>query len=157
MRQVSDQTANDSNIEIPEISTSPLWYKWGNYQNYLFERNLSQPSGQAGKSFIHEISRLMSEWMHKPLLKDIAFKGIMVMPSLLLQKPSRKSKSKDYLKSLENRIKLWHAGEITELLKEAETIQNDSRVSNTPWTIAADAAGPSGLNADGWKKILTSN
>ena len=73
----------------------------------------------------------MSEWIHKPLL-NIAFKGIMVMPSLLLQKPSRKSKSKDYLKSLENRIKLWHAGEITELLKEAETIQNDSRVPNTP-------------------------
>ena len=54
------------------------------------------------------------------------------MPSLLLQKPSQKSKSKDHLKSMENRIKLWHAGEIMGLLKEAEAIQNDLRVSNAP-------------------------
>ena len=44
------------------------------------------------------------------------------MPSLLLQKPSRKPKSKDHLKSLENQLELWHAGEIMELLKEAENI-----------------------------------
>ena len=60
----------------------------------------------------------------------------MVMPSLLLKKPSGKSKSKDHLKSLENRMKLWHGGEIMELLKEAETIQKDLRVFNTPSTIA---------------------
>ena len=48
------------------------------------------------------------------------------------KKISRKSKSKDYLKSLENRMKLWHGEEIIELLKEAETIQKDLRVSNTP-------------------------
>ena len=61
----------------------------------------------------------------------------MVMPSLLLQKPSRKSKSKDHLKPLENRTKLWNAAEIMELLKEAETIQKDLRVPNKPSTIAA--------------------
>ena len=32
-------------------------------------------------------------------------------------------------------MKLWHAGDIMELLKEAETIQKDLRVSNTPSTI----------------------
>ena len=36
-----DQTSDDSNIEIPDISTLSLRYKWGNYQDYLFERNLS--------------------------------------------------------------------------------------------------------------------
>ena len=69
-------------------------------------------------------------------LKAIAFKAVMVMPGLLLQKPSRKSKSKDHFTSLENRMKLWHVGEIMELLKEAETIQKDLRVSNIPSTIA---------------------
>ena len=127
-----------------------LRYKWGNYQDYLFERNLSLayekivywkknlfllPSGQEGKSFIDEISRLMNEWIHESPLKDIAFKAIMVMPGLLLQKPSRKSKSKDHLTSLENRMKPWHAGEIMELLKETDTIQKDLRVSNTLSTI----------------------
>ena len=67
----------------------------------------------------------MNEWIHQLPLKVIAFKAITVMPSLLLQKPSRKSKSKDHLKSLESRLKLWHTGEIMELLKEAETIQKD--------------------------------
>ena len=33
-------------------------------------------------------------------------------------------------------MKLWHTGEIMELLKDAETIQKDLRVSNTPSTIA---------------------
>ena len=149
--EANDQTSDDSNIEIQDISTPSLQYKWGNYQDYLFERNLSLayekivywkknlfllPSGQAGKSFIDEMSRLMNEWIRESPLKDIAFKAIMVMPGLLLQKPSRKSKSKDHLTSLENRMKLWHAGEIMELLKEAETIQKDLRVSNTPSTIA---------------------
>ena len=60
----------------------------------------------------------------------------MVMPGLLLQKHLRKSKSKSHLKSLENQIKLWHAGEIIQLLKEAEALQKDLRVSNTPSTIA---------------------
>ena len=80
------------------------------------------PSVQAAKSFIDEISRLMKEWIYKSPLKDIAFKAIMAMPDFLLQKPSPKSKPKDQLKSLENRMKLWHAGKIIELLKEAETI-----------------------------------
>ena len=49
-------------------------YKWDNYQDYLFEKNLSQtyekyytgrkpiflPSGQVGKSFIDNIFRLMN-------------------------------------------------------------------------------------------------
>lgn len=61
-------------------------------------------------------------------LKDITFKVIMVMLSLLLQKPSQKSKSKGLLKSLENQIKLWHAGATMEMLKEAETIQKGLRV-----------------------------
>ena len=78
----------------------------------------------------------MNEKIHKLPLKDVKYKAIMVMPSLLLQKPSRKSKPKDHLKSLENRLKLWHAGKIIELLKEAQTIPKDLKVSNTPSAIA---------------------
>ena len=50
-----------------------------------------------------EVSRLMSEWLHDLPLKDIAFKAIMVMPSL---KPSQKSKSKDHMRALERRSEL---------------------------------------------------
>ena len=78
------------------------------------------------------MSRVMNEWLHESPLKDMAPKAIMVMLGLRLQKPSQKSKSKDHLKSLENRMKLSHTGEIMELLKEAEAIQKDLRVSNKP-------------------------
>ena len=71
----NDQTSDDSNIEIQDIPAQSLRYKWGNHQDYLFERNLSLtyekivywqkilfllPSGQAGKSIT--ISRLKQLW-----------------------------------------------------------------------------------------------
>ena len=71
-----------------------------------------------GRNFIREVSRLLSEWLHESPLKDIAFKAIMVMSSLLLQKPSQKSKSKYHLRALERRLELWESGEVMELLKK---------------------------------------
>ena len=65
----------------------------------------------------------MKQWQQDSPLKDIALKAIMVMPSLLLQKPYQKSKSKDNLSALERRMELWEWGELMELLKEAKTIQ----------------------------------
>ena len=32
--EANDQTSDDSNIEIQDISTQSLRYKWGNYQDY---------------------------------------------------------------------------------------------------------------------------
>lgn len=48
----------------------------------------------------------MNEQLHKFPLKDIAFKAIMIMPNLLLYKPSKISKSEDHLKALEKNIEL---------------------------------------------------
>ena len=87
------------------------------------------------KNFIDEISRLMIDWIHESPLKNMAFKAIMVLLRLLWQKPSRKSKSKNHFKSLENQMELWHVEEIMELVKEIETTQKDLRISNTPSTI----------------------
>ena len=58
------------------------------------------------------------------------------MSSLLLQKLLRKWKSNDHLKPLENRMKLWQAGEIMELLNKVEIIQKDVRVSKALSTIS---------------------
>ena len=93
------------------------------------------PSGQAGKNFIDKIST-DGEWIYESPLKDIALKAIKLVSSLLLQKLLRKWKSKDHLKPLENRMKLWQAGEIMELLNEVEIIQKDVRVSKAPSTIS---------------------
>ena len=58
------------------------------------------------------------------------------MSSLLLQKPSQKSKSRESLKVLEWRMELWTSGEILDLLHEGATIQKDLRPSNTPSIVA---------------------
>ena len=49
----------------------------------------------------------------------------MVMPFLLLQKPSRTSKSKDHNAALKRRMDLWENGDIQELMEESETIQRN--------------------------------
>ena len=49
----------------------------------------------------------------------------MIMPNLLLQKPSKNSKAKDHLIALERRMQSWLKGDHMELLHEGETIQKD--------------------------------
>ena len=51
------------------------------------------------------------------------------MPCLLLQKPSKDSKSKDRAISLKRRMLAWLNGDFLELLKECETIQKRIKVT----------------------------
>ena len=53
----------------------------------------------------------------------------MLMPNLLLQKPSKTSKSKDHQLALERRLELWHKGEFEELYFKSKTIQLAKRSS----------------------------
>ena len=77
------------------------------------------PTEKAGKLFIDELTKLFNAWIDDSTLKKIAITGVMIMPSLLLQKPSKESKSKDHPKSLEQRIELWQSGDLLELLQES--------------------------------------
>ena len=52
--------------------------------------------------------------------------AIHVMPALLLQKPSKKSK--DHTKALERRLKLWDEGKIDYLFHEGRTIQDNLKM-----------------------------
>ena len=51
------------------------------------------------------------------------------MLALLLQRPSKNSKSNDHLISLERRLKLWEEGNISNFLHEGETIQERMKIS----------------------------
>ena len=82
------------------------------------------PSGSAGKKFIREMTRLINAWNNNTALKNIALKAVMIMPSLLLQKPSFKSKSKQRSECLAIRIELWVNGDFNRLLIESRTIQS---------------------------------
>ena len=63
-------------------------------------------------------------------------KAAIIMTCLLLQKPSKDSKSKEHTKVLERRLQLWTDGRLAELLKVGETIQNSLKQVNTSKTIA---------------------
>lgn len=49
----------------------------------------------------------------------------MILPTLLLQKPSQKSKAKQHSCALERRLHQWRCGQIDELIKEVRQIQSN--------------------------------
>ena len=117
----------------------------GDYDGHVFEKiydiivhwkkNLFMlPSGRAGKDYIGEITRLLNAWIQDSAMKDITFKAIMVMPSLILQKPSRNSKAKDHSEVLRRRMILWQSGDLLRLFK-AETIQEMLKDSTKPKSV----------------------
>ena len=70
--------------------------------------------GNIGKVFVSELARLES----------VALKAALVMPILLLQKPSQKAKTRDLITCLERRMKIWHDGDLNELTLEGRAIQH---------------------------------
>ena len=55
---------------------------------------------------------------------SVNLKTATVLPILLLQKPSKKSKTKDHIKCLERRLANWSNGDLEELVKESRTLQH---------------------------------
>ena len=95
-----------------------------------WRRNLfTLPSGAAGKLFIKESTRLINAWSMKSVLRPVAMKLLMIMPALLLQKITPKSKAKDHTEALKRRMGLWEKGKLDELFFEAISIQR--RLKNT--------------------------
>ena len=85
---------------------------------------------------IEEVTRLIKLWINDTPLRKIALKAVHVMPALLLQKPSKSSKSKDHHAALERRLNLWEEGKIEELLYEGQTIQERLKSSCGSMAIA---------------------
>ncbi len=88
------------------------------------------PSGNCGKQFVGELARLFEAYATESAIETFAIKAAMTMPTLLLQKPHSKSKSKDHITCLRRRLTLWENGDIAELLKEGKAIQNHVRTSS---------------------------
>ena len=78
------------------------------YAIVFWRRNLfTLPSGAAGKIFIKESTRLINAWSMKSSIRPVALKLLNLMPALLLQKTSPKSKSKGHTKALKGLIDIW--------------------------------------------------
>ena len=102
-----------------------------NKEIVYWRKNLFRlPKGAAGKSFINEMTRMINAWVHDTPIKNIALKALHVMPALLLQKPSKGSKSKDHLKSLEKRFEIWKEENLNELYGRGKS---NSRSAEIRW------------------------
>ena len=123
---------------LPEAETTPAEFVWGEKEGDLFIREVNHayneivywrknifklPSGAAGKLFIKESTRLLRAWNSKSAIRNTSIKCLMLMPALLLQKPSPKSKSKEHADILKRRLDQWSQGKISDLLYESQTIQ----------------------------------
>ena len=96
------------------------------------------PSGKAGKAFIGELSYWQDQFTRDTKLKPVSITTFMVLPSLLLQKPSRQSKAKEHAAKLDRRLQLWREENITSLLNEGRTIQK--RLGNSKMRTEADVS-----------------
>ena len=81
------------------------------------------PTGKAGEEFIEELTQLYSHFNNGTEFESVALLMTSIIFPLLLQKPSRNSKSKDHLRVLEQRLAKWKAGKLDELLNEGKAIQ----------------------------------
>ena len=79
------------------------------------------PFGKAGKDFVRELSKLYLAYGSASALESVALKAAIVLPILLLQKPSRASKTKYHITHLERRW--WSNGDLAELVREGTVIQ----------------------------------
>ena len=87
------------------------------------------PSGNAAKMFIRELISWLEHFNRDSEYKSIALKVYMILPSLILQKPTRNSKARDHTKKLEERLSTWKGGRIMDLVKEGRIIQELIRSS----------------------------
>lgn len=58
------------------------------------------PSGACGKQFVVELTRLFNAFALESDSESIALKAAMTLPSLMLQKPHAKSKTKEHISCL---------------------------------------------------------
>ena len=85
------------------------------------------PSGRLGKEYVSEMTRLIEIWCNKHENSSYALYGLMLMPKLILQKPSKNVKTKVIKEVVERRMKKWKECEYEYLYHEAKTIQSRLR------------------------------
>ena len=93
------------------------------------------PSGTAGRSFISRLTNSLDHFNRGTEFCRITLKVFMVLPCLLLQKPSRQRKSKDHSKKLEERQQLWNECRIDEFMRENQKTKKKILVKSNNHTL----------------------
>ena len=123
---------------MPYTTAHDLAFTWGNFSgsemlaiiNNVYDEivhwrhNLFLvPSGSAGNSFVQELARLLQAFTDGSSLECVSMKAVIILQALVLQKPSRTSKTRDHISHLKRRMELWKAGNLNEILLEGRCIQ----------------------------------
>ena len=90
------------------------------------------PTGACGKKFIKEIRKFIDYFnCNSEFFSDISLKILMIMPSLLLQKPGYKSKSKMHANVFRGDWKNGKMETLTHSLKKEEPSRRKTRILKT--------------------------
>ena len=81
------------------------------------------PTGRAGNRFLDEMSRVLNIYIDGTHGSQNALYAFFILPALMLQKPSKNSKTKDNVNALQRRFELWCEGKVRELIKESKLLQ----------------------------------
>ena len=89
------------------------------------------PSGKHGKEFVKELTSWIQQFNDGSQNCQIALKFCMILPAILLKKPSRNSKAKEHTLRLEQRLNLWKQGDLYLIMKECREIQQRMKISQS--------------------------
>ena len=97
-----------------------------------FKKSLfNLPSGAVGKEFIKELTFWLSQVNFAGSnMNSVALKCFMILPTLLLQKPHAKSKTREHVECMKRRLQLWKCVDgngFYELIREVNAIQKKLR------------------------------
>ena len=102
-------------------------FKWGEKDAAEFYRDLDVayrevvqwrrnifmvPLGKIGEQFIQELSSLYHSYGNSDARETVALTAVITMPTLLLQKPHRKSTISEHVQVLARRIEEWKKGNL---------------------------------------------
>ena len=121
-----DAVTPSEQLKFGESSGAKAVEAWMQVYNEVvrWKRNVFMPpTGKSGKDLIDEMTKLVNAWTSRSSKEPVAMTMLMVMPALLLQKPSKRSKAADHSRVLQKRVDFWKEGKITELLSEGRAIQ----------------------------------
>ena len=82
------------------------------------------PNGSAGSDFVKELTRSLQQYIDAKGDHGDALFSFFSLPSLMLQRSSEHSKTKDDVKTLRGRLDLWQRGDLRALLGEGQCLQD---------------------------------
>ena len=108
-------------VEVTSVLSPVTSFLWGERDGTLFTDDLNEayekivflrknifmlPTGNAGKKYIKEVTRLLNVITKDTPLRSVSLKAIHTMLAFLLKKPRKTLKRRDHLDDLERRLHL---------------------------------------------------